>query len=125
MYGAAPYIRGVAAGISDVSKPRQYGLYGAFDVYIHHQVHIAGLYTDNVTQGSSRWDVANPDSVRSTKLYNLALIYDPSPAMKFGVEVGRIHTQFAGNSVISLGNANAGKRTGDLDMLRFFAGYYF
>ena len=56
MYGAAPYTRGAVAAISDISKPRQYGLYGAFDVYVHHQVHVAGLYSDNVTQGSSRWD---------------------------------------------------------------------
>jgi hypothetical protein len=124
MYGAAPYIRGAVAAVSDISKPKQYGLYGAFDVYVYNNVHVAGLYTDSVTVGSSRWDNANPDTVRGTKLYNLALIYDPSPAMKFGVEYGRIHTQFAGASV-GLGNANAGKRTGDLDMLRFFAGYYF
>jgi hypothetical protein len=120
------YGRSAAFGYTeDFSTPRGYGYYTALTVYAHDKLHFDILYTDTVAQGSNRWaNNATQATAQRTTLYNLALMYEPNPAILMGVEYTRLMTKYAQIGYIA-GQNGAASRTGTLNGVRLFAQYSF
>jgi len=103
----------------DYSKARAVAYEAGLGVWFSNQVWISAQYNSqdrHLSQyaksiaGSSYW-------VRN-QLYNLALFYEPSPAVRLIAEYSRIHTNYAQASA-------SYKKYGTTNALRFGAYYYF
>jgi hypothetical protein len=110
----------------DFSTPRGYGYYAALTVYAHDKLHFDLMYSDTVADGSNRWAsrIASQTTVKRTSLYNLAMMYEPNPAILMGVEYTRLFAKYAqiGYNGVQIG---AAKQDGELNAIRFFAQYSF
>lgn len=111
-------------GFQDLSTPKGYGLYTGMYFYILDNLYVSPSYTDQFAQVSNRFRENNINTAIRNTLYNLALVYDPNPAVRLGVEYTRLVTGYAGPGYI--GNVmGANKKHGTLNELRFSAQYLF
>ncbi len=81
----------------DFSSPLAYGWYGALSVYAHNQLHFDFLYTDAHAQTSNFYNsyIAGQTGLTRTTLYNVAMMYEPNPAILLGVEYTRLVAKYA------------------------------
>ncbi len=119
----AYYLRN-AADTDSYVRTKGYGIYTGLYVWLHDKVYLSASYTDQKPNVGSTWRNANLNATIRNTLYNLALVYDPIPAIRLGVEYTRLHTRYGGNGYVGA-NPYAYKRYGTMNELRFHAGYYF
>jgi hypothetical protein len=113
----------------DFSSPLAYGWYGALTVYAHDQLHFDFLYTDAHAQTSNFYNsyIAGQTGLTRTSLYNVAMMYEPNPAILLGVEYTRLFAKYAqpGYGTYSPYVMGAASKDGTLNAIRFFAQYAF
>jgi hypothetical protein len=111
---------------TDLRLAKGYAVWGGLKVWLHDTLYLAPLYTDQWANTSNRYNsfTAGQTTINRITLYNLALIWDPNPAVRFGVEYTRHNVKYA-QIGWNLGAMGAGKRSGTLNAARFYAAYSF
>jgi len=128
-----PYLDGYD---SDLRLNKGYAVWAGMKVWLHDTLYLAPIYTDQWANMSNRYNSNNygintaltpgagQTTINRVTLYNLALIWDPNPAIRFGVEYTRQNVKYAqiGWNGTAMG---AGSRTGTSNAGRFYAAYNF
>jgi len=111
---------------TDLILAKGYAVWGGLKVWLHDTLYLAPLYTDQWANTSNRYNsfTAGQTTINRITLYNLALIWDPNPAVRFGVEYTSHNVKYA-QIGWNLGAMGAGKRSGTLNAARFYAAYSF
>jgi hypothetical protein len=110
----------------DFSSPLAYGWYGGLTVYAHHQLHFDLVYTDAKAQTSNFYDsyIANQTTLTRSTLYNVAMMYEPNPAILLGLEYTRLVAKYAQIGYVS-GVMGGSDKDGIMNAVRLFAQYSF
>lgn len=120
----AAYDRSAYGVEHDYSKPRGVAYEAGLGVWFSNQVWLSAQYNSQDRHVSNYYVArVGTDSVWTrNQLYNLAIFYEPSPAVRLIAEYSRLHTNYARTDLVT---TEYYKKYGTTNAIRFGAYYYF